>query len=102
MSIMTRAIFSACAPGRAAVRARPGDIEEETMQRTAISSHVPDQRGKRRSSAARKSNGKRVTKSGDSGKGSTRKSHVDNPDRPPKPAIKRSRGTKRSPPGDRA
>jgi hypothetical protein len=52
--------------------------------------------------AARKSTGKRVTKSGDSGKGSTRKSDIPNPDRPPRPAIKRSSGTKRSPPGGRA
>ena len=55
-----------------------------------------------RSVGARKSTGKRVTKSGDSGKGSTRKSDIPNPDRPPKPAIKRSSGTKRSPPGGRA
>lgn len=55
-----------------------------------------------RSVGARKSTGKRVTKSGDSGKGSIRKSDLPNPDRPPRPAIKRSGGTKRSPPGGRA
>ena len=55
-----------------------------------------------RSVGARKSTGKRVTKSGDSGKGSTRKSDIQKPDRPPRPAIKRSSGTRRSPPGDRA
>jgi hypothetical protein len=71
------------------------------MQRTSTSRHRGEQ-GKRRSSAARKSTGKRVTKSGDSGKGSTRKSDMPDPDRPPKPAIKRSSGTKRSPPGGRA
>jgi len=71
------------------------------MQRTSTSRHCGEQ-GKRRSSAARKSTGKRVTKSGDSGKGSTRKSDMPDPDRPPKPAIKRSSGTKRSPPGGRA
>jgi hypothetical protein len=70
------------------------------MQRTGTSSR--DEQAKRRSSAARKSTGKRVTKSGDSGKGSTRKSDIPNPDRPPRPAIKRSSGTKRSPPGGRA
>jgi len=52
--------------------------------------------------AARKSTGKRVTKSGGSGKGSTRRSDIPNPDRPPRPSIKRSSGTKRSPPGGRA
>jgi hypothetical protein len=71
------------------------------MQRTSTSRHRGEQ-GKRRSSAARKSTGKRVTKSGDSGKGSTRKSDMPDLDRPPKPAIKRSSGTKRSPPGGRA
>jgi hypothetical protein len=71
------------------------------MQRTSTSRPRGEQ-GKRRSSAARKSTGKRVTKSGDSGKGSTRKSDMPDPDRPPKPAIKRSSGTKRSPPGGRA
>jgi hypothetical protein len=70
------------------------------MQRTGASSR--DEQAKRRSSAARKWTGKRVTKSGDSGKGSTRKSDIPNPDRPPRPSIKRSSGTKRSPPGDRA
>jgi hypothetical protein len=70
------------------------------MQRTGTSSR--DEQAKRRSGAARKSTGKRVTKSGDSGKGSTRKSDIPNPDRPPRPSIKRSSGTKRSPPGDRA
>jgi hypothetical protein len=55
-----------------------------------------------RSVGARKSTGKRVTKSGDSGKGSTRKSDIRKPGRPPKPAIKRSSGTRRSPPGGRA
>jgi len=70
------------------------------MQRTGTSSR--DEQAKRRSSAARKWTGKRVTKSGDSGKGSTRKSDIPNPDRPPRPSIKRSSGTKRSPPGDRA
>jgi len=72
------------------------------MQRTGTSRHADGEQGKRRSSAARKSTGKRVTKSGDSGKGSTRKSDIPNPDRPPRPAIKRSSGTKRSPPGGRA
>jgi len=70
------------------------------MQRTGTSSR--GEQAKRRSSAARKWTGKRVTKSGDSGKGSTRKSDMPDPDRPPKPAIKRSSGTKRSPPGGRA
>jgi hypothetical protein len=70
------------------------------MQRTGTSSR--DEQAKRRSSAARKWTGKRVTKSGDSGKGSTRKSDISNPDRPPRPAIKRSSGTKHSPPGGRA
>ena len=70
------------------------------MQRTGASSR--DEQAKRRSSAARKWTGKRVTKSGDSGKGSTRRSDIPNPDRPPRPSIKRSSGTKRSPPGDRA
>ena len=70
------------------------------MQRTGTSSR--DEQAKRRSSAARKWTGKRVTKSGDSGKGSTRRSDIPNPDRPPRPSIKRSSGTKRSPPGDRA
>jgi len=70
------------------------------MQRTGTSSR--DEQAKRRSSAARKWTGKRVTKSGDSGKGSTRKSVTRKPDRPPRPSIKRSSGTKRSPPGDRA
>lgn len=72
------------------------------MQRTGTSRHAHGEQGKRHSSAARKSTGKRVTKSGDSGKGSTRKSDIPNPDRAPKPAIKRSSGTKRSPPGGRA
>ncbi len=71
------------------------------MQSTGTFRHRGEQ-DKRRSSAARKSTGKRVTKSGDSGKGSTRKSDMPDPDRPPKPAIKRSSGTKRSPPGGRA
>ena len=75
------------------------------MQRTGTSSR--DEQAKRRSSAARKWTGKRVTKSGDSGKGSTRKSDTRKsdtrkPDRPPRPSIKRSSGTKRSPPGGRA
>ncbi|MGN6788952.1 MAG: hypothetical protein ACTHJP_05400 [Rhodanobacteraceae bacterium] len=55
-----------------------------------------------RSLGARKTTGKRVTKSGDSGKGTTRKSDIRKADRAPKPAIKRSSGTKRSPPGGRA
>ena len=56
----------------------------------------------RQSLGARKTTGKRVTKSGDSGKGTTRKSDIPKPERPPKPAIKRSGGTRRSPPGGRA
>ncbi len=65
----------------------------------ALGSSAPQHR---QSLGARKSTGKRVTKSGESGKGSTRKSDIRKPGRAPKPAIKRSSGTRRSPPGGRA
>ena len=72
------------------------------MQRTGRSRHAPGEQGKRHGSAARKSTGKRATKSGDSGNGSTRRSDIGKPERAPKTAIRRSRGTRHSQPGGRA
>jgi len=68
------------------------------MQRTGKSgwvdraAHDTTKRDRHRITGARKTTGKPVAKTGDSGKDSTRKSDIRNPGRAPKPAIKRSSG----------
>ena len=76
--------------------------QADKTNRTDAQAFTAASRKQARSVGARMSTGKRVTQSGDSDKGSTRKSDVPKRDRPPESAIRRSSGTRRSPPGGRA
>jgi hypothetical protein len=81
---------------------KEGTIKQaDKTNRTDAQAFTATSRKQARSGGARKRTRKRFTKSGDSGQGSTRKSDIPNPDRPPKSAIKRSSETKRPPPAAR-
>ena len=61
--------------------------QQRQSSRAGSKSPATTARKQVRSLGARKTTGKRVTKSGDSGKGTTRKSDIPKPERAPKPQL---------------